>query len=126
MTERITPERLAELGEYPDGFEALAKRLNPEQLASRIALKDAAAITRELLRELETLTKDRDELKALHDDWKEGYIAVMLEKCPPDEQHCTCVPELRREIERLKEKECYGDIGACACELHTHLDGGGG
>lgn len=49
----MTPERLAELGEYPDPFDDLAQKLPPEQLAARIALKDAAYITREMRDEIE-------------------------------------------------------------------------
>ena len=43
-------------------------------------------------------------LKALEEveDWREGTRRVMAEECAPDEKHCTCVPTLRKEIERLK------------------------
>ena len=43
-------------------------------------------------------------LKALEEveDWREGTRRVMAEECAPDEKHCTCVPDLRREIERLQ------------------------
>ena len=32
----------------------------------------------------------------------EQHVRVMSETCPTDERHCTCVPILRREIERLQ------------------------
>ena len=31
------------------------------------------------------------------------YKRVINEPCPTDEQHCTCVPALRAEIERIKK-----------------------
>jgi len=47
----------------------------------------------ELLRRLEEL----DEIYAQHK-------MVMLEKCPTDEVHCTCVPMLRRELKNATEE----------------------
>jgi len=35
------------------------------------------------------------------EDWENTYTSVMNSSCE-DEKHCTCVPFLRREIERLK------------------------
>lgn len=45
-------------------------------------------------------------------DMQEQHRLVMDEKCPSDEVHCTCVPILRVEIERLKMN--VGDIAADA------------
>lgn len=36
------------------------------------------------------------------DDYLDDYTAVINEVCAGDEQHCTCVPILRIEIERLR------------------------
>ena len=47
----------------------------------------------ELLRRLEEL----DEIYAQHK-------MVMLEKCPTDEVHCTCVPMLRHELKKTREE----------------------
>ena len=41
----------------------------------------------------------KDELSAI----AEAHKQVMSEQCAPDEKHCTCVPVLRAEINRLKE-----------------------
>jgi len=32
----------------------------------------------------------------------ERHVRVMEERCPTDERHCTCVPMLRGEVERLR------------------------
>ncbi len=46
----------------------------------------------------EELERLRAELADIHDQ----HRRVMSEKCPTDEVHCTCVPVLRREVERLE------------------------
>jgi len=40
----------------------------------------------------------KDELSAI----AEAHKQVMSEQCAPDEKHCTCVPILRQENERLR------------------------
>lgn len=45
-----------------------------------------------------------EELQQELDDWKESHRIVMEEKCPVDEKHCTCVPSLKKEIEKLKKE----------------------
>lgn len=42
------------------------------------------------------------ELQAEVDDWRNTQNSVMSEKCPTDEVHCTCVPMLKAEVEKLK------------------------
>jgi hypothetical protein len=41
-------------------------------------------------------------------DVEETHLMVMNEWCPSDEQHCTCVPVLRREIAELKASHRAG------------------
>jgi hypothetical protein len=57
------------------------------------APNDYYLIRDELLRRLEEL----DEIYAQHK-------MVMLEKCPTDEVHCTCVPMLRHELKKTREE----------------------
>jgi len=40
---------------------------------------------------------------------QEAFQRIMEERCPSDEDHCTCVPILRRENERLRE--ALGEYG---------------
>jgi len=35
------------------------------------------------------------------DDGNDYYRRVVMEQCAPDELHCTCVPGLRKEIDKL-------------------------
>lgn len=42
-----------------------------------------------------------ERLKGEQHEWMEERKRILSETCPGDEQHCTCVPELRAEIERL-------------------------
>ena len=57
------------------------------------------AIDRELLQLESSLAEAREEIEAT----REAHKVVMAEKCADDEVHCTCVPFLRDEIERLRE-----------------------
>lgn len=58
----------------------------------------------------ETIAALRSELADLR-QWKADVEAahrqVMDERCPSDEQHCTCVPILRREIADLRESKDF-------------------
>jgi Asp-tRNA(Asn)/Glu-tRNA(Gln) amidotransferase C subunit len=57
-------------------------------------------------RELRDVCKNLAEVRQLVDevaDWRDTQKRIMAEDCAPDEQHCTCVPVLRREIERLRD-----------------------
>ena len=47
------------------------------------------------------------ELEAELADIHETHREIMAEECAPDEMHCTCVPVLRAEVERLKA-DCIG------------------
>ena len=42
------------------------------------------------------------ELRREYEELREYYRRVIEEPCAGDEQHCTCVPALRAEIERLR------------------------
>lgn len=46
----------------------------------------------------DALQKENAELKAERAEAAETHKRIMSEKCPGDEQHCTCVPALRAEI----------------------------
>ena len=64
-----------------------------------------------------------DEVEALRcqlAERDEYYRMVINEACQaPDEKHCTCVPALRKEIERLKQKY---EPPACKWEYDWHQD----
>ena len=38
------------------------------------------------------------------EDFANDARKVLSERCAPDERHCSCVPHLRAEIERLTER----------------------
>ena len=46
---------------------------------------------------------DYDALEERFDDYMDDYVAVINEDCAGDEKHCTCVPILRAEVERLND-----------------------
>src|SRR3990167_6862987 len=48
-------------------------------------------------KELMKIAAELSELAEL----KDYYARVISEPCPPDEQHCTCVPALRAELDAL-------------------------
>jgi len=54
------------------------------------------------------VTAQRDALKARLDEIAEQQRIIMAEPCDASERHCTCVPILRREVERLKQ-----ELGDC-------------
>lgn len=62
-------------------------------------------LTEEAANELHGLRSKLDDLEWEHDQSIRVTRMVMDEKCPSDEHHCTCVPILREEVARLKEKE---------------------
>lgn len=66
------------------------------------AVKMSLADYNALVAERDALRDERDELLIERAEAVEVHSRIMAEKCPPDEQHCTCVPALRAEIERLK------------------------
>ncbi len=50
---------------------------------------------------LAALEAENETLRQLVEDWRAYYAAALKEPCD-DERHCTCVPGLRREIDRLR------------------------
>lgn len=63
----------------------------------------------------------------------EAHRCIIAEPCAPDEHHCTCVPALRAEIERLrtvlKAVEWLSDYAgvrwcpSCSCRWPEHASG---
>ena len=56
----------------------------------------------ELIDEIACLEQEVERLRETLDEITERHVRVMEERCPTDERHCTCVPMLRGEIERLQ------------------------
>lgn len=52
--------------------------------------------------DLATVIAERDSLRAELDDYKRDHAQVMAERCASDEKHCSCVPHLRAEVEKLR------------------------
>lgn len=66
------------------------------------------------------LRSELADLRQWKSDVEESHRQVMDERCPSDEQHCTCVPILRREIAELNDS-----ITGCTNmiqELHDDID----
>ena len=57
----------------------------------------------ELTQKLAHAQVENEELKEESDEFDKLYKRVIDEKCPSDELHCTCVPILRMEIDRLNK-----------------------
>ncbi len=51
-------------------------------------------------------------------DWQDSHSRVINEKCPTDEKHCTCVPALRRQIDRLKDFAIW--LTGCGYDFTQH------
>ncbi len=62
--------------------------------------------------EIDRLLKKSERLAVRLADWEETQRSIMDEPCRGDEVHCTCVPVLRTEITRLREK--VRDARECA------------
>lgn len=68
---------------------------------SEMSTAPDALLLREQMLEGEYLARCKAEAERLCAelaDWKDSHAAVMAEKCAPDERHCSCVPNLRREL----------------------------
>lgn len=76
----------------------------PEEIA--VYMAESADLIAQLRRDLADFCADRD------DDVIE-FRRIMDEKCPDDEWHCTCVPRLRKEIQRLFAVQSCGHPLGC-------------
>jgi chromosome segregation ATPase len=63
---------------------------------------DLEALLKDARKEIDVLKTENATLKADRTDYETAYNKVMSEHCGVDEWHCSCVPFLRQEIERLK------------------------
>jgi len=54
--------------------------------------------------ELVDVEKENKSLQENLNDISDTHSNIINEKCWPDEKHCTCVPFLRIEIDKLKKK----------------------
>jgi len=66
-------------------------------------LADAAP---DLLADRATMAGEIERLQARLSDCEDDARRVLADECAPDEAHCSCVPHLRREIERLRSLLC--------------------
>ena len=115
-------EYLAPLARRDAEQRAEIERLEAKEIQLRTALQSANNRRTEQRAEIERL---RERL----DDHEDDFRAVMDETCASsDEVHCSCVPHLRAEIERLRE--CMRQAGLAAfmkgrdpAEVGDHLRG---
>lgn len=75
------------------------------------------------------MEQERDGLKAELSDIKAAYDKSINSPCP-DEHHCTCVPALRQEVERLKaelakeiERRDRAELALADAALEIHVMG---
>jgi ribosomal protein L29 len=52
--------------------------------------------------QVQTLKAENAELRTELAERDATYRRIIEERCPTDEQHCTCVPALRQEVARLR------------------------
>jgi hypothetical protein len=58
------------------------------------------------------------------EDYRADFAKVTADKCAPDEQHCSCVPHLRRRIAELEVKPADSPTGTDAQPTrYTRPDG---
>ncbi len=87
-------------------------------IQERVYSANEYADARDHVHELEV---EVERLKVELADWHSSASQIMAEPCRDNEVHCTCVPALRKEIERLNdflEREGFRrcDIAACNCD----------
>lgn len=68
----------------------------------KLTIKKLQAEIIKLKYELLDVEKENISLQENLNDISDTHSNVMNEKCWPDERHCTCVPFLRTEIDKLK------------------------
>lgn len=54
--------------------------------------------------QISMLKGENERLTKYIEDYEDDTRKVLADECAPDEKHCTCVPVLRAENERLKNK----------------------
>jgi hypothetical protein len=87
-----------------------------EEIKKRYSQRGITALNQDdieyLIAEVERLQEESDHYDSIHK-------MVMSEKCPTDEVHCTCVPHLRAEVERLEDalREKEGALDACSMRV---------
>jgi len=84
MSERVTTEQAREV---------------VESKLKHLSMVSQCALAADLL-------DARAELAEIHNT----YVSIVTGPCAPDEVHCTCVPALRGEIERLKARPQPGGM----------------
>lgn len=53
------------------------------------------------------------------DDWKEGYAKTINEPCAADQKHCTCVPDLKREIQKWRLAAATVSVAPAPTDVST-------
>lgn len=72
---------------------------------------------RAALADLDTARAEAAALRARIADYEDDHRAVVAGQCAQDERHCSCVPHLRREVERLTENLRVARSDAATCGL---------
>ena len=85
-------------GVYYEVCDECVTRLNRLQAENEELLERVSKAERDIVHANELAAVAEDKLAVYCED----YIRVMKEECAGDEVHCTCVPFLRQEIERLR------------------------
>ena len=79
---------------------------------------DVIDMLRAKVESFEILMDENNKLTATIKEYKDDYKRIIEDSNPSDEQHCPCVPALRKEITKLREalKEiAKGKMGYCIC-----------
>jgi len=85
----------------------------------KLAAADAAGDAVVSHKACERLEAEVEQLRTYEADWRGSVSRIMAESCASNEVHCTCVPVLRKEVERLN-KEILNWSELCTCEATDH------
>jgi uncharacterized small protein (DUF1192 family) len=88
---------------------------DPAEYVEKLRIQAHDADVKALERRNDELQAEVERLK----HYEEYFYRVIDEPCPNDEQHCTCVPALRLEIDRLKEAQRWIPVGERLPEKNT-------
>lgn len=80
------------------------------ELDEQFDTPDTKIIRSAARKELAALKERITELEEEDENYNQIYRAVIAEKCPTDEMHCTCVPHLRRRITELEAEREWRPI----------------